>query len=53
MQLYADESDENAWWRCFIAGLGDGVLVLLVFTAGWAIWGQLDWFERPRAAGMP
>lgn len=52
MPLYAaHESLGNPWWRCFIASLGDGVLVLLIFTAGWAIWRQPDWFERPRAAG--
>jgi hypothetical protein len=36
-----------AWWHCFVASLGDGVLVLLIFATGWVIRGQSEWFVRP------
>ena len=38
------------WWHCFVASLGDGLLVLLIFAAGWAIWQRQDWFVQP---GVP
>lgn len=51
MPLFAmHESHGNVLWRCFIASLGDGVLVLLIFAAGWVIWRRQDWFERSGAA---
>lgn len=38
-------------WHCFVASLGDGLLVLLIFAAGWLTFGGRDWYERPGAAG--
>jgi len=45
------ESFSAVWWHCFVASLGDGLLVLLIFTAGWgALWRQ-DWFMQPGIRG--
>ncbi len=50
--LYAGGNDLSAmWWHCFVASLGDGVLVLLIFAIGWLAWRRHDWFERPGARG--
>jgi hypothetical protein len=38
----------NALWHCFVASLGDGLLVLLIFGAGWLTRGRPDWFLDPR-----
>ncbi len=42
---------DQVWWHCFVASLGDGLLVLLIFSAGWAIWQRQDWFAQPGVAG--
>jgi hypothetical protein len=34
-------------WHCFIASLGDGIMVMLIFAAGWITLQRWDWFERP------
>ncbi len=34
-------------WHCFVAALGDGVLVLIMFGVGWIAFGSADWFTRP------
>ena len=39
-----------ATWRCFIASLGDGVIVLAIATAGCVVFRRPDWFVRPRPA---
>jgi hypothetical protein len=39
------------WLHCFIASLGDGVMVLLLFGLGWLVLGHRDWFVRPRVRG--
>ena len=36
-------------WHCFIASLGDGVMVLLIWIAGWAVFRAKDWFRRADA----
>ena len=36
-------------WHCFIASLGDGVMVLLIWIAGWAVYREKDWFRRADA----
>ncbi len=38
-------------WHCLLASLGDGLLVLLIYAAGWGAFGSRDWFERPGAGG--
>jgi len=51
--LYVGLESYNAavLWHCFVASLGDGIMVLLIFAAGWMILKRGDWFERPGIAG--
>ena len=50
--LFAGGNDFRAmWWHCFVASLGDGVLVLLIYAVGWLAWRRQNWFERPGARG--
>lgn len=39
-----------AAWHCFVASLGDGLLMLLIFATGLTVLRRVDWFERPGAA---
>jgi hypothetical protein len=39
------------WWHCGVAALGDGLLVLLIYAAGWAVLRRQDWFTHPGAIG--
>lgn len=41
----------NVWWHCLVASLGDGLLVLLIFAAGWLAFGRPNWFSKPGAGG--
>ena len=41
----------NVWWHCFVASLGDGLLMLLIFVAAWLALGRPDWFLKPGPAG--
>jgi hypothetical protein len=34
-------------WHCFVASLGDGLLIVLVWIAGWPVFRRPDWFRRP------
>lgn len=36
----------SAWWHCFVASLGDGVMVLIIETLGWLYFRHADWFVR-------
>jgi hypothetical protein len=38
----------NVWLNCFIASLGDGVMVLLLLALGWLAFERRDWFVHPR-----
>ena len=38
-------------WRCFVASLGDGLIVLTIAGAGWLIFRRADWFVRPGLDG--
>ena len=38
-------------WRCFVASLGDGVIVVTIAAAGWLLFRRVDWFIRPGLAG--
>jgi hypothetical protein len=42
-----DPSSAPMWRHCFVASLGDAVLVLVLLGVGWALRRRLDWFERP------
>jgi len=35
------------WWHCFVASLGDGLLVLGIFAMGWLLLRQQRWFVHP------
>jgi len=37
----------NIWWHCGIAAIGDGFLVLIVYTAGWLAFRDAYWFVKP------
>jgi hypothetical protein len=39
-------------WHCFVASLGDGVMVLLILSAGWLTLRRWDWFVRPGLLGF-
>lgn len=45
------ESINAVWWHCFVASLGDGLLVLLIFAVGWLALGKQNWYWRPRLRG--
>ena len=51
--LYAgmEEYSAGLLWHCFVASLGDGIMVLLIVAVGWMIFQRWDWFERPGVAG--
>jgi hypothetical protein len=50
--LYVDVDDLRvALWHCFVAALGDGVLVLFIFVAGAMVFGRADWFVQPGLGG--
>gem|GEM_PF-3868625 len=38
-------------WRCFVASLGDGVLVLVILVVGWLVFRHLNWFGSPGFTG--
>jgi hypothetical protein len=39
------------FWHCFVASLGDGIMVLIITEVGRVILGRWDWFKRPDASG--
>jgi hypothetical protein len=46
--LYEGMSDFSfSVWHCFVASLGYGLLILLIFGAGWAALRRSDWFVNP------
>lgn len=50
--LYEEMDDLGvAIWHCFIAALGDGVLVLAIFVVGAMVFRRTDWFVRPGLRG--
>ena len=50
--LYEGMDDFSiVWWHCGLAALGDGLLVLLIYAAGWAVLRRQDWFAHPGATG--
>ena len=51
--LYIGLKSYNAavFWHCFVAGLGDGLMVMIIFAAGWTTTHKWDWFEHPGVAG--
>lgn len=50
--LYKGMEDFSVvWWHGGVAALGDGLLVLLIYAAGWAVLHRQDWFAHPGATG--
>lgn len=45
--LYAGVAFLGAIWHCFVASLGDGLLVLIIFAVVAAVVRRLDWYMRP------
>lgn len=37
----------NMWWHCFVASLGDGILLWIIYAAGWTVFRRSDWFIDP------
>jgi hypothetical protein len=42
---------KNIWWHCFVASLGDGLMVWTIHAAGWISFRRSDWFVAPRLKG--
>jgi hypothetical protein len=38
-------------WHCFLASLGDGIIVMIIFTVGWITFHRWDWFHSPGVTG--
>ena len=53
MPLYVGLEEYNAgvFWHCFVASLGDGLMVLLIVPLGWVVLRQPDWFEQSGVLG--
>jgi hypothetical protein len=51
--LYVGLQNYNAgvFWHCFVASLGDGIMVLLIVAAGRIVLRQPEWFLRPGVRG--
>ncbi len=49
--FYVGMKSFNALWHCFIASLGDGLLVLLIFATGWVVLRRRAWFMQPGTSG--
>lgn len=50
--FYVGKDDSDiAWWLCFLASLGDGLLVLLTYAVGRVVLCRPDWFDRPGVRG--
>ncbi len=43
-------SIETISWHCFVAALGDGLILLIIHGVGWLVFGKPGWFVHPRAA---
>jgi hypothetical protein len=43
-------SAKGVWWHCFIASLGDGVIIWIIYLTGWRFFRQPDWFVEPYRA---
>ena len=51
LYLGMEEYDSGVFWHCFVASLSDGIMVLLIVTAGWITLRQPAWFVRPGVRG--
>jgi len=39
---------KGIWWHCFVASLGDGVLLWIIHLVGWGVFRRSDWFMLPK-----
>jgi len=46
------ENWSSVWWHCFVAALGDGVLVWLIFVIGWMTFRRFDWYAHPNGRAL-
>lgn len=46
------ENWSSVWWHCFVAALGDGVLVWLIFVIGWMTFRRFDWYPHPNGRAL-
>lgn len=37
--------------HCFVPSLGDGIILLMIFLAGWLVFRRPDWADRPALPG--
>lgn len=42
---------ENIFWHCFVASLGDGLIVCAIHAVGWFFFRRADWFIGPGLKG--
>src|SRR5262244_2861803 len=50
--LYVGMASFRTMWRhCFVASLGDGLLILGIFATGWIALGRQTWFVHPGVQG--
>ena len=51
LYLGMEEYNAGVLWHCFVASLGDGIMVLLIVVAGWITLRKPYWFVRPGVRG--
>lgn len=52
--LYEGMTDDPwVWWHCFVASLGDGVLVCLIYVLGCFAFRRRDWFVTEQRLRIP
>lgn len=52
--LYEGMTDDPwVWWHCFVASLGDGVLVCLIYVLGCFVFRRRDWFVTEQRLRIP
>lgn len=39
------------FWHCFVASLGDGIMVMIICAVGWVTFHRWDWFHSPGITG--
>lgn len=41
----------SVFWHCFVASVGDGIMVMIIFAVGWITFHRWDWFHSPGLIG--
>ncbi len=49
--LFIGSDLQNVWVHCFVAAIGDGLILVLILAIGWCVWRRWDWFIKPKLAG--